>query len=51
MVAINGAEEVAGSTPTHLKIKGRIAPAIVPQSTTPTKDKAIVIAIITQYMP
>ena len=47
-VAINGAEEVAGSAPSLLRIKGSIEPEIVPQSTIPISEKKTVIPIKTQ---
>ena len=47
-VAINGAEEVAGSAPSFLRIKGSIEPEIVPQSTIPISDNKTVIPIKTQ---
>jgi len=47
-VAINGAEEVAGSAPNFLRIKGSIEPEIVPQSTIPINEKNTVIPINTQ---
>ena len=36
-VATNGAEDVAGSSPNLLSIKGSIDPASVPHKTIPTK--------------
>ena len=47
-VETKGADDVAGSTPIRLKIKGRRAPDKVPHNTTPINDKPMVIAIINQ---
>ena len=41
-VATKGAEEVAGSAPAFLRINGSMAPEIVPQMTTPIKEKKMV---------
>ena len=48
-VAINGAEEVAGSAPNFLRINGSIEPEIVPHSTIPTRENKTVIPISSQY--
>ena len=45
-VAINGAEEVAGSAPNLFKMSGSIEPIKVPHNTTPKTEKAIVKALI-----
>ena len=44
LVAANGADALAGSSPTRLRMKGKAAPAIVPNMTTPTRLNAIVSA-------
>ena len=49
IVATKGAEEVAGSTPALLKIRGRRAPDYVPHNTTPINEKPTVAAIINLY--
>lgn len=51
IVATKGAEEVAGSKPAFLRIRGKTAPDKVPHKTTPINDKPIVVAIMIQCSP
>ena len=51
MVAIKGAEEVAGSAPTFFKNMGNIEPITVPHKTTPKSDMETVRARPSQCGP
>jgi hypothetical protein len=46
-----GAEDLAGSMPKRLRMKGSIEPVIVPQSTIPTSEQATVRPISSQCSP
>ena len=47
IVATNGADDVAGSAPKRLNIKGNIEPIKDPHNTIPTKDKLTVAGFLT----